>query len=91
MVVVERNGTIPVQSHKGPGERARDSSDVNKSRIRVVAEIEEGQIEEVDDQKNLSPSEVSAGKEHDEAKLQEVVEDEVASYAGRSLNILTLV
>jgi len=70
MVVIEHNGTIPVQSHKGPGKRAGDGWDVDESRMRVVAEIEESQVEEVDNQDNLSPDEVSSDEEHDEGKLQ---------------------
>lgn len=91
MVVIERNSTIPVQSHEGPGKRARDSSDVDESRMCAVAEIESSQVEEVDDQNYLSPSKVSPDEEHDEGKLQKIVEDEVASYTSGSLDMLTLV
>jgi hypothetical protein len=91
VVVIEHNSTIPVQSHKSPGEWTRDGSDVDESRMRVVAEIEERQVEEVDDQDELSPSKVASDEEHNESKLQEVVENEVASYTSSSLDILSLV
>jgi len=55
-----------------------------------VPEIEGGQIKEVDDQDDLSPDEMSSNEEHDEGKLQEVVDDEVASNTRSSLNIVTV-
>jgi hypothetical protein len=91
VVVVEHNSTIPVQSHKGPGKRARDSWDVDEPGMRVVAEVKRRQVEEVDDQDDLSPDEVSADEKHHEGKLQEVVEDEVASNPSGSLDMFALI
>jgi len=91
VVVIEHNSTIPVQSHEGPGKRARDSGDVDESRMLVVTEIKSGQVEEIDDQDNLSPGEVSSDEEHDEGKMQKVVEDEVAPHTSSSLDIFTFV
>lgn len=56
-----------------------------------MAEIEGGQVEEVDDQDNLSPGEVSSDEEHDEGKMQKVVKDEVASHTSSGLDIFTLI
>ena len=39
--------SIPVQRHKGPCQRARNSGNVNQSREGTVAEVKEGEIEEV--------------------------------------------
>jgi len=91
MVVIEHNRSIPVQSHKSPRKRTGDSWDVDESRMGVVAEVKESQVEEVDNQNNLSPNKMSSDEEHDEGKLQEVVEDEVASHTSSGLNIFTLV
>lgn len=45
-----------------------------------MAEVERRQVEEVDDQDQLSPDEVGSDEEHDEGKVEEVVEDEVAAH-----------
>jgi len=52
-----------------------------------VAEVEGGQIEEVDNQNDLGPNEVGANEEHDEREMQEVVENEMASNTSSSLNV----
>jgi len=41
------DSSIPVQSHKSPCQRARNSGNVNQSREGTVAEVEEGEIEQV--------------------------------------------
>ena len=81
---VHHQGSIPVDSHKSPGEGARDGGRVDEARVFVVAEIQRRQVEEVDDEDQLSPGEVRADEEHDEGEVQQVVEDEVAANgAGR--------
>jgi hypothetical protein len=45
-----------------------------------VAEVERGQVEEVDDQDELGPYEVGSDEEHDEAEVEEIVRDEVAPH-----------
>jgi hypothetical protein len=89
-VGIDSNSTIPVESNKSPCKWARDNWDVNESRMCIVAEIEGRQVEEIDNQNNFSPDEMSSNKEHDEGKLQEVVEDEVASNTCGSLNMFTV-
>jgi hypothetical protein len=81
-VCVDSNSAIPVQSDECPGQRSSDSWDMDKSRVSVVAEIEEGQVEEVDNQDDLSPDEVRTDKQHDEGKLKEIVENKVVSNVG---------
>lgn len=53
---------------------------MDKARRGRVAEIERRQVEEVDDQNQLSPDEVGSDEEHDECEMEEVVEDEVAAH-----------
>jgi len=81
------NGTIPVQSNECPCEWSRCDWDVDKSRVGIVAEVEGGQIEKVDNQNDLGPNEVGANEEHDEREMQEVVENEMASNTSSSLNV----
>lgn len=79
--VGNHQSTIPVDSHKGPCQRARDDRQVNEARVGVVAEVERAQVKEVEDQKQLSPVEVRTDKEHDEGEVEEVVENKVAANA----------
>lgn len=44
-----------------------------------MAHVEGGEVEEVEDEHDLGPDELGAGKEHDEGEVEEVVQDEVAS------------
>lgn len=55
---------------------------MDEARVGVVAEVERREVDEVDDEDELSPVEVGADEEHDKGKVQEVVEDEVAADAG---------
>lgn len=57
----------------------------------VVAEVEGGEVEKVDDQDDLGPNEVRSNKQHDECKLEEVVEDEVASDTRSSLDVVIVI
>ena len=52
---------------------------MNKPWCCIVAEVEGGEIEEVDDQYDLGPYEVGANEQHDKCKLEEVVDDEMTS------------
>lgn len=76
---VEGNSSVPVQSNECPGQGSGDSWEVDKAGRGRVAEVERRQVEEVDDQDQLSPNEVGSDKEHDESEMEEVVEDEVAA------------
>ena len=84
--VGNHQSTVPVDGNKGPGQGSGNNRRMDKSRIRVVAEVQGGEVDEVENQDNLSPVEVGADKEHDESEVEEVVEDEVASDAGGSMN-----
>ena len=64
---------------------------MNQSVVCVVAEVRSREVEEVEDKKYLSPPEVGANEEQDESEVEEVVQDEVASHAGRSLNVCIIV
>jgi hypothetical protein len=86
MRVGDHQSTIPVDCNKGPGQGCRHNRRMNKSRVRVVAEVKRGEVDEVEHQDNLGPVKVRADKEHDKCEMEEVVEDEVASNAGGSVN-----
>lgn len=51
-----------------------------------MAEIERRKVNEVQDQDDFGPVEVRSDKEHDKGEVEEVVEDEVASNTGGSMN-----
>lgn len=76
---MEGNSSVPVQSNECPGQGSGDSWEVDEAGRGRVAEVERRQVEEVDDQDQLSPDEVGSDKEHDEGEVEEVVEDEVAA------------
>lgn len=59
---IHSDGTIPVQSNKCPRKGSRCGWDVDESRVGAVAEVEGGQVEEVDDQDDLSPDEVGTNE-----------------------------
>lgn len=63
---------------------------MNSPSVCVVAEVENGQVEEVDDQNNLRPDEVTANEEHDPSELQEVVEDEMAPDSSGCLDMVAV-
>lgn len=87
---IDCNSTIPVQSDESPSQRSRDGWDMDCSSVGIVAEVEEGEVEEVDDQDDLGPDEVAADEEHDPGELEEVVEDEVASDGGCGLDVVAV-
>jgi len=82
------DGSIPVQSNKCPCQWSRNNWDMDESRVRVVAEVERGEVEEVDGQDDLSPDVVAADEQHDERELEEVVDDEVASNTSCCVDIV---
>lgn len=51
-----------------------------------MTEVERRQVEEIDYQENLGPEEVAADEQHDESKVEEIVEDEMASNSSCSLD-----
>jgi len=51
-----------------------------------MSEVQEGEVEEVDDQDELSDQEVTTDEEHHKSELEKIVEDEVASNSSSSLN-----
>lgn len=81
---------LPVQSNESPSQRSSNGRDMDSTSIGVVAEVEGRQVEEIDDQDNLRPEEVSPNKQHYPGELQEIVEDEVASDTGRSLDVVAI-
>jgi hypothetical protein len=56
--------------------------------MSVVAEIEGGQVEEVDNQKDLRPPEVAADEQHDEPEEEEVADYEMASNSSGCVDIV---
>lgn len=81
------DGTIPVDCNKGPRKRHGDHWSVDEARMSRVAEVQAAQVEEVDDQDQFGPDKVGANKEHDEAELQEIVDNEMASDTGSCVDI----
>jgi len=81
-VGINHGSSIPKYGHVVPSQRRRDNRDVDESRGGRVAEVEEGEIEQVDDEEKLSLPEKSSDPEHDEAETEEVMQDEMASHIG---------
>jgi len=69
MMRIHSDRAIPVKSNECPGKRSRDNGNVDESGVGIVAEVQGGQVEEVQDQNELSPVEVSTDEEHDEGEL----------------------
>jgi hypothetical protein len=84
--VGNHQSTIPVNCDKSPSQRPGHHRRMDESGIRVVAEVERGEVDEVENENDLSPVEVRADKQHDKGEVEEVVEDEVASNTGSSVN-----
>lgn len=51
-----------------------------------MAEIKRRKVNKVQNQDDLGPVEVGSDKEHNKGEVEEVIEDEVASNAGGSMN-----
>ena len=75
-------GTVPVHGHKRPGERCRDSGPVDQQSVCVLSKVADRHVGQVYAHEELSPAEVRADKEHDEGKVEEVVEDVVGCRVG---------
>lgn len=79
--------TAPVERHKVPRQRATDHGDVNEPRGRTMAEVRAGQVEEVDNQQQLSPPEVAPHPEVNKPKQQQIMRNKMAPHITRSGNI----
>jgi len=85
-VSIDSDSTIPVQSNKGPSQWTRDGWNMNEAWVSWVAEIQGRKIEEVENQDELSQVETRPNKEHDEPKLEQIVENEMASNGSSSID-----
>jgi hypothetical protein len=56
----------------------------------MMAEGHGRQVDEVDDENELSPDEVAAGKEHHEGEVKQIVKDEVRAASGCSINLCNI-
>ena len=72
---------------QGPGQRSRYGGCVDDARVCVVAKVERGEIEEVENQDEFSPVEVRADKDHGKSEVEEVVHDEVASHISSGVGV----
>ena len=88
MRVVHHDGAVPVEGHKSPCQRAGDGRGVDEARVGVVAEVQRSKVEEVEDEKDLSPDEVVVDEEEDESRVQDVVGDEVATHGAGGVDSL---
>lgn len=84
--VWDHESTIPVDCDKSPCQRTGSYRSVDEARIRVVAEVERREIEEVENENNLGPVEMRSDKEHDKGEVKQIVCDEVASHAGGGMD-----
>lgn len=50
MLVRHHDSSVPVDGDKGPGEGPRDGGRMDEARVRVVAEVERRQIDEVENE-----------------------------------------
>lgn len=79
--------TVPVNSHEGPCQRTGHHGGVDEPGVCMMAEGHRRQVEEVNDKDELSPDEVAAGEQHHEGKVEQIVEDEVRTASGRSIDL----
>lgn len=77
---------VPVNRDERPRERPGDDGLVDEPRIRRVAEVKRGQVDEVEDDEQLGPAEERADEDHDEGEVEEVVDDEVAPHGARRVH-----
>lgn len=84
------DGAVPVDGDKGPGKRSRHSRCVDESGVGIVAEVQRGKVEEVDDEDDLGPGEVRSHEQHDEGEVQEIIEDEVAAHCTSGIHIVDI-
>jgi len=72
----------------GPRQMVQTPLNMDESWVSVVAEVERGKVEKVDDQDDLSPDVVAANKQHDKCELEEVVNYEMASNTSGCVDII---
>lgn len=59
---------------------------MNETSTSIVAEIKRWEVEEIENENELSPMEVGANEEHDKGKVEEVVHDKVTTDAGSGID-----
>ena len=67
------SGSTPENGNVVPSIWCRYDGDVNEEWRLGVTEVERGQVEQVENQEDLSYPEETSHPQHDEAKLEEVV------------------
>lgn len=82
MVRTDHDGPIPEERCVIPRQGPTNGGDMHDSRSGRVAEVESREVDEVNDGEKLGLPEMATHEEHQEAKGQEVVEDEVAADVG---------
>jgi hypothetical protein len=70
---VDHGRPVPEDGNVIPGQRRRDDRQMNEQRGRGVAEIQQGKIEQVDNQEELALPEMASNPQHNEAKCEEIV------------------
>lgn len=90
VLVRHHDSSIPVDCDERPGQRPRDGGQVDEAGIRVVAEVERREVDEVDDEDNLGPDKVAVDKEQDPRGVEHVVGNEMASHRTGSIDRLDL-
>lgn len=73
--VRHHDSSVPVNGNERPCQRRRHNWRVDKPSIPGVSEVERGQVDEVQDDHHLRPGEMRAHEEHDEGKVEQVVDD----------------
>lgn len=78
---------IPVDSNEGPGERGRDSWPMDEAGVCVVAKVAGRQVGKVDNEQQLGPAKVRAHKQHNEGKVEKIMENVMTTDARGMINI----
>lgn len=84
------DGSIPVDGHESPGQWARHDWQVNESGVCVVAEVQRRQVDEVEDDDELRPAEQGPHEQHDERKVEQVVQNKVAADSAGRIDFLDI-
>lgn len=61
---------------------------MDESGVRIMAEVERGEVDEVEDQGGLGQDEVRADEEHHPGEMEQVVDNEVASHGACCMDCL---
>ena len=88
---VYHRSPAPEQRDEIPGQWSRDHGDVDKVRSGWMTEVDGDQVEEVEHKHELSGPEVGADPEEKKGRLQYIVDNEMASDVGSSVNPLGVV